>query len=295
MNETFRTIETDYPGLYQAADRKSITSQQTYYKGLSFYLIFLILGTIITLFLDDSKFYAILAAFSFLASLFLSTLMLFRRFDKTWYSARAVAESVKTRSWRYMMKSEPYGITDKEAKQAFLKDIREILDQNKAVTGELCDESATHNAISLKMEQIRAMTLEDRIAYYKSSRVEEQRDWYSKKAIINKRQGFKWVISLTCCNILAVLCVLLRMANPSWSYIPTALFAVAAACIVSWMQSKRFSELSTSYSLTAHEISIILSQIDLITNEEMFSDFVNDTENAFSREHTQWIARRTGH
>jgi len=91
---------------------------------------------------------------------------------------------------------------------------------------------------------------------------------------------------------LAIVCLLLRIAYPEWKYFPTAVFAVAAVSVVSWMQAKRFFELSTSYSLATHEISIIRTQVDSISTEKEFSNFVNDTENAFSREHTQWVARR---
>jgi hypothetical protein len=58
------------------------------------------------------------------------------------------------------------------------------------------------------------------------------------------------------------------------------------------MQIKKFSELSSAYSLTAHEIGIIEDRIDEADTEDEFSDFVNEAELAFSREHTQWLARQ---
>ena len=58
------------------------------------------------------------------------------------------------------------------------------------------------------------------------------------------------------------------------------------------MQAKRYSELAASYALTAHEISLIREQALNPSTEEEFSKFVSDAENAFSREHTQWSARR---
>ena len=58
------------------------------------------------------------------------------------------------------------------------------------------------------------------------------------------------------------------------------------------MQAKKFSELAASYTLAAHEINIIKSlSLEEMTEEE-FSIFVGDAENAFSREHTQWVARK---
>jgi hypothetical protein len=61
---------------------------------------------------------------------------------------------------------------------------------------------------------------------------------------------------------------------------------------LSWMQAKRFSELAASYALAAHEISLIKEQSLLPDTDEKFSLFVGDAENAFSREHTQWVARK---
>lgn len=69
-------------------------------------------------------------------------------------------------------------------------------------------------------------------------------------------------------------------------------FIAAAASILTWIQAKRFSELAASYTLAAHEINIIKSQALDEMNEDEFSVFVGDAENAFSREHTQWVARK---
>jgi len=44
--------------------------------------------------------------------------------------------------------------------------------------------------------------------------------------------------------------------------------------------------------LTAYEIGFIREQISNVSTDKELSDFVKDAENAFSREHTQWAARR---
>ena len=76
------------------------------------------------------------------------------------------------------------------------------------------------------------------------------------------------------------------------SFWPTDVLVAIAASILSWMQAKRFSELASSYSLAAHEISLINEQSLRSTTDNDFSIFVGDAENAFSREHTQWVARK---
>ncbi|NOX74419.1 MAG: SLATT domain-containing protein [Alphaproteobacteria bacterium] len=78
---------------------------------------------------------------------------------------------------------------------------------------------------------------------------------------------------------------------------PQATFAfdpmiVLVTSALGWLQMKRHGELTASYNLTAHEIGIIRGNSDAVKTEEEFSDFVNEAELAFSREHTQWVARR---
>ncbi len=286
--------EKDYPGLNQAADRESLRSQRIYFRCLSWYLYFLILGAVVNLFSGDSKYVALFATVLFLGSLALLILIAVKRYDRTWYSARAVAESVKTRTWRYMMRTEPYhaNMEESEARNIFLCDLKEILEENRDVTKELCDETASEDAVSPAMTAARALDMQSRLSFYMNNRVQEQGNWYQQKAIKNKEEGSKWFFYLMALNGFAIICSLLRVAFLDWSYLPTGVFAVAAASVLSWMQARRFTELSTSYALTAHEITIIRGRAPSVSSEESLSQFVSDTENAFSREHTQWAARR---
>ncbi|MDG1083326.1 MAG: SLATT domain-containing protein [Planktotalea sp.] len=67
---------------------------------------------------------------------------------------------------------------------------------------------------------------------------------------------------------------------------------VLVTSALGWLQMKRHSELMASYNLTAHEIGIIKGNSEAAKTEEEFSNFINEAELAFSREHTQWVARR---
>ena len=90
---------------------------------------------------------------------------------------------------------------------------------------------------------------------------------------------------------MALLLVLATIWYPS-SLWPTPVLVVAAGGVLTWLNTKRFRELAAAYSLTAHEIGIAKSGLTAIVEEVRFSEFVGDMENAFSREHTQWVARR---
>lgn len=284
--------ERDFPGLYQAANADSLKAQRSYFNILGCFLCLLILGAIANLFSDVSSASNLITALFLLCSLLLSGSLAWKRFERTWYSARAVAESVKTRTWRYMMRGKPYDVSNDRANELFLSDLKEILSNNSEVTKEMCDESASQDAISSRMEQIRALPVDERLSFYLANRVSEQGRWYHQKAKINKAEGNRWFFIVVGLNASAILCALLRIQFVGWTYIPTAVMTVGAASAMSWLQAKRFSELSTSYALTAHEINITRARGSSIQSELDLSQYVIDTENAFSREHTQWAARR---
>jgi len=291
MSDSF--TNADYPGLYQTADSESTASQGAYFRCLSWFLILLVLGSMANLIAGDSSPGAFMAALLFFGSLLSSGLIAWKRYDRTWYSARAVAESVKTITWRYAMRAEPYHHTDdQQATEQFLAVLNEILQENQHVTKELCDESASSDAVSTRMMELRALPIQDRLEFYMKERVEEQGGWYLRKARHNKRGGAKWFIAVVALNALAIACAVLRAAHSHWTYIPTNVLAVAAASAVSWLHAKRFTELSTSYALTAHEINIGRTRAEMVQSEADLSQFVSNTENAFSREHTQWAAKR---
>ena len=134
MNKSSSFSTFDYPGLYQTANRTSIEAQNYYMFGIGLYLFLLIAASICNVFLFDSNFFAIVVAIVFIATLFISFLLLIKRYDKTWYNGRAVAESVKTITWRFMMHAKPYQSPNySKAKAVFINDLRQILEQNRVL------------------------------------------------------------------------------------------------------------------------------------------------------------------
>ena len=79
---------------------------------------------------------------------------------------------------------------------------------------------------------------------------------------------------------------------PNLSINTSAIFAAAAASAIAWLQLKRHQELTNSYGLAAQELGLIAEQSRGITEPEKLSAFILDAENAISREHTLWKARR---
>lgn len=282
----------DYPDLYQKANRASLTAQKYHLLLIAFNLSFLIIATILSFFSDDSKILLILSGISFILALFISLMTAALKFDRVWYIGRSVAESVKTRTWRYMMRAEPFNSANSKARKDLIEDFDQILRENKNIAEHFPRLRIAQNQITEKMEAIRKMSLADRVEIYKTHRIDEQKEWYSNKAYCNKSAMIKWYIALYISQLLAVIFVFLKVGNLDFTQFPIEVFAAIAAAIISWMQTKRYQELSTSYNLTAQEISLAKDKICDISNESSFSIYVSDAENVFSREHTKWQARR---
>jgi hypothetical protein len=286
--------DAEYPALYQAADRASVAAQRSYLRCIKAYAAFAILGAGISVYGLESAGAAFAAAVIFLAGLFVSIFMSVRKFESVWYRARAVAESIKTISWRFMMGAEPFhiGIAPQEVTHRFKERLLSILNEHKDLAADLASAHSASEQISPRMLEVRGRTLDERKEIYRAERIEEQRDWYSSKSQTNIRHGRYWFATLVSLQGGAIVLTLLRVAYPNLKFWPTEVFVVAALSALGWIQVKRFRELAAAYAVAAHEIGLALLDFPDIASEKTFANFVENTENAFSREHTQWVARK---
>ncbi len=287
--------DTDLPGLYQSANAASIKEQRRYFNGILFYLILLIVAAFFAFISDNtpSAFYKIISAILFLASLSVMIWLRVSKPDDIWYNGRAVAESVKTRAWRWMLRAEPYEDTEdiEIMRKEFIKDLKAILEQNKSLIGKLGISAVVEEPISQQMLNVRKLPIDKRLETYRKERITNQALWYSKKAKFNKDKSKQWFITTVILHGIAIVCILYNIKEPSLK-IPIETIAVAASGVLTWLQAKKHNELSFSYSLTAHEIMLIKSETTRINVEIELSEYIMNCENAFSREHTQWVARK---
>lgn len=283
--------DKDFPALYRSANELSLDSQTHFFRALQLHLVMLVVAAMLSIVSIAHWSVAVLQLIALLAALFCSIYLFAKRPDRYWYSGRAVAESIKTITWRYVCRAEPFQSDDATARSNFLQRLKAIVDQNKDVV-EAHTNHLDARQLTDFMVDMRKCSLEERKTIYADSRIKNQLSWYAKKAAFNKKTSniFFWILIAT--NGVAVLCAILRIAFVEVPFWPTDIFVAAAASLLSWMQAKRFSELAASYALAAREIGLIREQSMLPRTEEEFSVFVGDAENAFSREHTQWVARK---
>lgn len=281
------------PGLYQAADTASLNGQSNYNLLLKLNIFFLIIAASVAYLPNQSQENAILSLILFLITICITVWLQVSKPEESWYHGRAVAESVKTRSWRWMMRSNPYGDVEKQkiASKFFIKDLKQILEQNRSLGNLIEAEESVKDPISKKMSDIRKLDWKERSRVYKKSRVDNQAIWYFKKSKLNKKLAGRWFGAMIALYFIAIILLSLTIKDPTLKF-PVGIIALCASSILSWLQTKRYKELSTSYALTHQEISIIRGEASYVDSEESLSKFVINSENAFSREHTQWFARK---
>lgn len=293
MSQMKLVTDNQIAGLYRASNSASLGAQKTYFIGLMSYLILLVVAAAVSYVSSSSRIGTFLSALLFILTLGILIGLRVKRPDETWYNGRAVAESVKTRCWRWMMRAEPYDDCEKLeiVSKTFIGDLREILTQNRNLAAALSTNAYLNLPITDVMKEVRAKDVPERLAVYLSDRVQDQADWYGLKYIFNRKRATLWFWVAVAIHLLAIFMLLLRVQDQSF-YLPIEVVAVAASGVITWLQAKKHNELASSYSLAAHEIVLIKGEAMSIQSNQELSEFVISAEAAFSREHTQWVARK---
>lgn len=288
----------NFPAVYQAADQEAARSQRLYFTMLWGQYFCLFSASLLTLFAGYVHQSLLLAGYFFLlvsgavAALTLGA----AKPNQNWYRFRALAESCKTLSWRYMMGSAPFAPDDDTAQTSALFAIRlhelvtfQPLDSARLIQSEDADEQATP-----WMQKLQTEGFDNRKAFYLEHRIDNQLKWYKVKAKANQRSSQKSLAAIVLVYLSAMGATALQFYHPLtesqvlWVAEP---LLVLVASLLGYAQAKRFSELSASYALTALEIQKLRTGFLPIKDDAALRDYVNVAEDAFSREHTQWIAR----
>ena len=255
----------------------------------------LFVASILTIQIVPSAGYIIIYGLVLAAAAFLLGVRSIYKLEQGWYQARALAESIKTATWKYVMRAKPFQYEPRNTvvREKFRGFLSDILAANQRIGSQFDGSSATRDQITDEMESIRALPREDRLTFYMERRVDNQSRWYAAKAKSNRAWAIKSIMILGGLYALAFAVLLVRVARPDWPYSHPEPLILLAAAVIGWMQIKKYNELATSYNLTAIEIGILKSRAPEIQTDAEFSDFIDDAEEAFSREHTQWLARRS--
>lgn len=293
-----RVTGDDLPAVFRAADQGSVAAQHRYLWLVKFDLSLMVLGAIVIslpLGTGQVKIFATIAGALILGiSLTLTLAIKIVAYDELWYGGRAIAESAKTLAWRYMVCAEPYlrECALEDVDRQFILHLELVLRARKHLGAALGGSASSGEQITHRMRDVRQSDIETRKRTYLQDRVTEQRDWYGKRAEANNRAATMWIIAVASSKILAIASAILLVRWPGSGVNIAPVFVALGAALMAWSQVKRHQELAQSYALAAHELGFILAKEDHIKTDKELSDFVLDTENAISREHILWIARR---
>lgn len=286
------TATIRFPALYAVADRASGRQQALYFSLVFGEYASLVAVAIMSVNMLGDRWYIILYGSFLAAALGLLVARTLLRPEQRWYQARALAESVKTTAWKFALGARPFQ-QNADDRQRMREMLGELLAANRSLGSQFDGKTAGGDQIPAEMEAIRALPRAERLELYMRERVEEQLVWYGRKSRSNADTGRTFALVLGGLYIAAFAILLVRLDQPKWIYAHPDPLILLAASVLGWMQIKRFNELGASYALTASEISILKSRAPEIEDDEALSLFIDDAEEAFSREHTQWLARRS--
>lgn len=290
--------EKHFPGLYQASDKASLTAQSTYKNIIAYDLITMIIAAALAIYnyqsTDPKLLVYIISCFFLLAGLVMTIIVKTKKYEDTWYQGRALAESCKTLTWRFITCSEGFevGVKIETAKIAFLRRLKELGLEFKDLNKNLNAKTLTLPNISEEMLRLRNLNTHERKEYYILHRIQNQKKWYATKAEFNKDKYNFWFVVIIFSQAIALACAIYLIKSPesNWNFI--GLFTTISACALSWLQLKQHQELKQAYTTAAQELNFILESASSVTNENKLSAFVLDSENAISREHTLWLAQK---
>jgi SMODS and SLOG-associating 2TM effector domain 3/SMODS and SLOG-associating 2TM effector domain 1 len=288
----------ELPAVYRSADSVSLKAQERFVSATLLSLCALVVGAVVSAGAPTSPdwkaFVAWLSAAFLAISLVLTLAIKAQRKEKIWYSGRALAESAKTLAWRYMTAAEPFGKADVDANvdDRFLKALGEVLKAAKTALGEGGGASKGDDQITATMRAARERPLSDRIEVYVRCRIDQQRNWYSSKADANADLADRYYWYVIAAQVAALILALVRVHYPDESFHAAGPLAALSAALIAWTQLKRYQEHAQAYSVASHELGLIKERARHLQGEAEFSAFVGESENAISREHILWLARR---
>lgn len=288
--------EKNFPILFKIADDKSKSSQNKFININLSILILLILSSLSSIFTKDisaPNSLVVFCTFCLVISTILNLFILFFKPEKKWYEGRAIAESVKTLTWKFITGTKPFDLSlnSKEYQILFNENLKKIIGQKKDFFVLIGKKYPNENMISQEMIDIRELDFESRKTIYLEERIQNQINWYSrnsKKNSKNKNITFCLMLGFQVFGILFFILELNSLLKLSFTSVAITLTSI----FLTWLQLKKFQELTESYAITAMELKFIKDKSKFIIDDSDLAKYVDDTENAISREHTLWLARR---
>jgi len=291
----------DFPWLYCASDQASIKAQNAHFRLLVtqlgvFLVISIIEGVVAPLMPGREQLFAAGSAALLAMGVVLTYLARDRKFDKAWFDCRAVAESVKTVTWRFMMNTPPFlpSMSDAEASSRFIEELKQVRAARPSVLALLGGLCPGAKEIPDSMLTNRRLPLVERKELYRTGRLIDQRNWYDGKAKTFRHSAARWFWAVTGTQVLALVLAIAAVYAGPFKVNMVGVLMTLVASFTAWTESKRNEDLANAYSMAAQELRELEALLTVVQDEAGFPKWVVDVEGACSREHTMWVAKRAG-
>ncbi|MEZ5246122.1 MAG: DUF4231 domain-containing protein [Acidimicrobiales bacterium] len=290
--------DADLPALFGAADAAAIVGQRTFLGQTRLQLGMLLLGATagVSVQVFDIPELAYVGVAAYIVLVIMRVNLKLTSMDRVWYENRLIAESVRSLAWRYAVGGAPFG-HEPSSDDDEVADPDDVL--RTRIAGLLGDVSHVPipdprkgtEQITRPMRELRAAPLDVRRRVYDDNRLTGQLIWYADKAKANARKQARVDTVFVVASGAAVFFGLLQ-ALGTIDVNLLGLAGMLAAVVTTWAATNKFSEQARGYAMAAHQLTLARTIIDHQQSEQQWAVFVNDSEDAISREHTSWRVAR---
>jgi hypothetical protein len=282
-------VEDHMPALYGAAERTSAEGQARFRRLIASSLALLVVAAVGGM--VDRSWGGWLSAAAFSGSVLVTALWIVRRAENDWYDGRAGAESIKSMTWKFAVGGEPYAVDECDAETRYGSDIEALVSEIDRLGSSLRAPPSEGGTDALA--RLRVASLDGRRAVYREQRVTDQRQWYARRAGEHRASARRWQLAMVCAQILGIVGAVLKGVDVVHADL-LSLLATVAAAIAAWTNAADSLHVARAYDFATLDLDAVLGRIGDPTTEAEWAAFVADAEQAMSREHGMWLARKRG-
>lgn len=282
-------IAEHMPDAYVVASRVSAKGQRTFKRCMWIALSLLVTAAIGGL--VQASWGGWISAVAFVAGIVLTALAIARNAERDWYDGRALAESAKSLTFKFAVGGVPYRVVDADADAEYRGAVGALVDDLKKLNSTLAPSARVPDLEALI--RLRSASLQERMAAYREQRLEDQADWYSTRGDDHRRTARRWRnVGLLFQAIGVAGAVAKGLGAIDLDLL--GLCATVAAVATAWLVAGDHVAIARAYELAVLDLRRAILEADAVDSEDRWARFVADAEEAMSREHTMWAARRRG-
>ena len=224
---------------------------------------------------------------SMFMSLAVSLALRLGSFAERWFKCRAYAENLKSIVWYFVMSA---GSECQSQEEIFLAEFASLQERLPRLKREFA--AVTNgNLITPWMLETQSLPIAEKIDIYKTLRLRDQITWYAYNSQKNSVLDTRYFWTVFTAQFFGVAYAAFQAIHLLRFNLLGGVAALSAA-LLAWSQTKRFSDLSTSYAIAASDLQLIAARHRVIEGIAGAERLLVDVETAVSREHSMWLARR---